>query len=100
MPASTALGKKPVLIAGILIILMIIPATSESSCSKMSLSKNVIRSGRITQQSLFRCSISRQKVQRSQERCFSQSRAVAAPVTGASEAEVQAALKYCSNLLL
>ncbi|CAK40184.1 uncharacterized protein An09g02470 [Aspergillus niger] len=66
----------------------------------MSLSKNFIRSSRTTQQSLCRCSISRRQVQPSQERHFSRSRAVAAPVTGASEAEVQAAQKYCSNLLL
>ncbi|GKZ23795.1 hypothetical protein AbraIFM66951_005067 [Aspergillus brasiliensis] len=66
----------------------------------MSLSKNFIRSSRTAEQSLCRCSISRRQVQRSQERHFSQSRAVAAPVIGASEAEVQAAQKYCSNLLL
>ncbi|PYI08982.1 hypothetical protein BO78DRAFT_468213 [Aspergillus sclerotiicarbonarius CBS 121057] len=66
----------------------------------MSLSKNIIRTCRTNQQ-ISRYALSHRRLQRPQERHFSRSSPVAAsPVTGAAEAEVQAALRYCSDLLL
>ncbi|PWY69745.1 hypothetical protein BO70DRAFT_322364 [Aspergillus heteromorphus CBS 117.55] len=66
----------------------------------MSLSKHIFQPCRTPQQ-LWRHTISRRRIQRSQARQFSPSSAVAASsVTGAAEAEIQAAHKYCSSLLL
>ncbi|PWY94305.1 hypothetical protein BO94DRAFT_532250 [Aspergillus sclerotioniger CBS 115572] len=66
----------------------------------MSLSKNIIHTCRTNQQ-VSRYALFLRQLQRSQKRQFSRSSPVAASsVTGAAEAEVQAAQKYCSDLLL
>ncbi|OOF93221.1 hypothetical protein ASPCADRAFT_209812 [Aspergillus carbonarius ITEM 5010] len=66
----------------------------------MPLSKNLIQTCRTNQQ-ISRYALSHRQLQRPQKRQFSRSSPVAASsVTGAAEAEVQAAQKYCSDLLL
>ncbi|PYH93697.1 hypothetical protein BO71DRAFT_484399 [Aspergillus ellipticus CBS 707.79] len=66
----------------------------------MSLPKSIFQPRRTPQQ-LCQYTLSRRQTQRPQARQFSRSSAVAASsVAGAAEAEVQAARKYCSNLLL